>query len=588
MLNKKIIIYIIVPISIFIYARNIFAQGLDIGGNVSFSYTSSDGTDRAKTLEDAAENFTHIYSYNLNIKNDLTEKGSLRTAVRYSINEAVKSKTEVTDLNFDLSYDIIACSLGLTDDTNSDFTIGVSNTKTNKFSFSINPEVLPRFSFNYSNSIKDSQLTTTSDNTAGVQFSKNFKIQDSNISSAISFNSNSTNSVDSPTVNQTTNNALNLSYSTKLLDNKLSFNSGYRVGNNYDVATSVNSLTESGDASFSFNLLENLNINCDWTKSNSFNSQSGRKDVSNANGFRIAFTPIKNLSFSTSAKTSETQTVDSIDNTNTRDFSVRIPPIFDAVNIGYTYTSSQTKNTITANDSIDLSIAPPGSLNVSDFTASARYGFGKKHSVENNNASEAENFGFNLSGKLIERLDCTYAYVLDKNNSNIPDDNRDDIRNTITLNYSLMLIEDLNSSLGTSYSHTQSNSSTASSDQTTSDYKASLDYKLGVTSVNLTGSLTRTFDETGTHLSQRTDFGPGISTTFQGIPISAKLSVGTDSRDAELISTNNINYSLNASYPIGNIGNSSLTYTVIKQENLTDQSANSVTEDILINVSLSF
>lgn len=63
MLNKKIIIFIIISISIVISIRNIFAQGLDIGGTVSFSYVTSDGTNKSQTLESKGESFSRNYNY---------------------------------------------------------------------------------------------------------------------------------------------------------------------------------------------------------------------------------------------------------------------------------------------------------------------------------------------------------------------------------------------------------------------------------------------------------------------------------------------------------------------------------------------
>lgn len=469
------------------------------------------------------------------------------------------------------------------DNTASDFNVGVSNDKSTNFNFQINPEVLPRFSLAYSTSIKDSEITANSNNTMNVQFSKNFKIQNSNLSTAVSYGDNS----DNLTGKQSTNNAFNLSYGISLMDNKLFINTGYRVGNNYDVNNSINSLSESGNFSFGYKIFENLDINSDWTKNSSFSSESAKKDVNNSNSFRLNYVPIKNLSFALGMNFNENQTGDAIGKSTTKNFATRLPPILDIVNISYNYTTSETENTLTADNSLDFAL-DFGSLKISNFTSNVRYGTKKTKTIDTNSYSTIGNLGFNVNFELIENLRLSYVYNLDKTTSNSESDNKDATSNTINAAYVLKLMENLNCSVNTSYSNTQSLSAFSSNSNIDHNYNGSLDYRIGETSVSFAGSLSRSFDESGVHISQRTSIGPGISTKLLGTAISANASFGEDSSNGELNSFNTTNYSLNASYPFGKIGSSSLSYTVSSQENLRDPSSNSDSENISFSMSFNF
>ncbi|MFH1288702.1 MAG: hypothetical protein ABII25_08420 [bacterium] len=583
MLDKKKIIFqslIIIAASIIIPARGVFAQGLSIGGNASFSYTASDNTGKSLTVQESDESFTQNYS--LNIKNDLTSKGSIRSAVRYSINNSLGARDEATDLSVDLSYDKISCSIGLQDNTNSDFDVSnISNDKSTDFNFQISPEVLPRFSLSYSTSVKDSEITVNSNNVLNLQFSKNFKIQDSNLSSAFSYTDNSDNS----TGEQNTDNRFNLSYGIKLLDDKLSINTGYRIGNSYDVNNAANNSSESGDVGFSYSILENLIVNGDLTRTTDFPSDTGKMDVNNTNNFRLNFIPVKNLNFTTSF--SETQSGDKAENNTSKSFSANLPPIFDVAEISYNYSSKETEATLDADNSVDLNL-DFGALKVSDFTANARYGTKKSKTIDTDSYTEVGNFGFGVNMQPMENLRFSYTYNLDKTTSNVIDDNKDAIRNSISVDYAIKLMEDLNGSISTAYDNTRDISTYSSGNRTDNSYNGNLNYKLGETNVSFSGSLSRSFDESGVHVSKRTNIGPEISTKFKGVSLAAKVAFGEESSDGELTASDNTNYSLNVVYPFGTLGSSTLSYTVSSVKDLKDPSASTDDEKVSVNMSFSF
>lgn len=580
-MNKKKIVFAIVFIGVIILPRGIFAQGLSIGGNASFSYTISDNTDKSLTVQESDESWTQ--SYSLNVKNDLTDKGSVRSAVRYSVNNGgVKSKNEATDLSVDLSYDKISCSIALQDNTNSDFDASnISNDKSTNFNFQVNPEVLPKFSLSYSTSVKDSEITVNSNNALNLQFSKNFRIQDSDLVSAFSYSDNSDNSAGT----QKTDNKFNLSYGFKLLDNKLSITTGYRIGNSYDVNNASNNLSESGDFGFSYTILENLIVNGDLTRNTNLPSDTGKMDVTNTNNFRLNFIPVKNLNLTTSF--SETQTGDKAENNTSKSFSANLPPIFDVAVINYSYSSKETDVTLDADNSVDLNL-DFGALKVSDWTANAKYGTKKSKTINTDSYTEVGNFGFGVNMSPMENLKFSYTYNLDKTASNVIDDNKDSIRNSINVDYGIKLMEDLNGSVSTAYSNTRDISTTSSGNKTDNSYNGSLNYKLGETNIAFSGSLSHSLDESGVHISKRSNIGPELSTKFKDISLAAKVSFGEESSDGELTASDNTNYSLNAAYPFGTIGTSTFSYTVSSVKDLKNPSASKDDEKFSVNMSFNF
>lgn len=577
--QKTKIIFAIILAGIIIPICNISAQGLSIGGNASFSYSISDNTSKSLTVQESDESWTQDYS--LNVKNDLTDKGSVKSAVKYSVSNSVKARGEKTDLSVDLSYDKVSCSIGLRDDTNSDFDASnISNDKSTSFNFQINPEVLPRFSVSYSSAVKDSQITITSANVLSLQFAKNFKIQDSNLSSAFSYTDNS----DNATGKQSTDNKFNLSYGFKLLDDKLSITTGYRIGKGYDVNNAASTSNESGDMGFSYNVLENLVVSGDLKRSTDFLS-CGKMGVNNANNFRLVFTPLKSLNLATSF--SETQTNDKAENSTSKNFTANLPPILDVATINYSYTSKEADATLDVDNSVNIDF-DFGALKVNDFTANAKYGTKKSKTISTDSYTEVGNFGFGVNMLPVENLKFSYTYSLDKTTSDVTDDNKDSIRNSITADYNIKLTEDLNGSVGTTYDNTRDISTTSSGNKTSNNYNGSLNYKLGETSIGFTGSVSQSFDESGVHISKRTNVGPEISTKISGVSLAAKVAFSEESSEGELTASDNTNYSLNADCPFGTIGSGKFSYTVGSVKDLKNPSASKDEEKISAGMSFNF
>lgn len=583
MLNKKIIIFIIVSISVTIPAHNIFAQGLDIGGTVSFSYLTSDGTDKDQTLESTGENFSRNYNYSLNIKKDLTSKGSARSAIRYSIGSTIKDKDETTDFNVELSYDKVSCSISLTDNTVSNYNVGVSNGKSTSFSFQINPQLLPRFSLTYGASVQDDVISPSSNNSMGVSLTKTFRVQNSDLSTAVSYDDSS----DNITGTQNTSNMANINFGTNLMDDKISVNTGYRVGNSYNVNESSNNLTESGNFSLSYRVFDNLNISGDWAKNSNFPSETAQKDVNNSNRFGLNYSPITNLTFALSVDYSENQSINSILKSSSKTFSTKMPPILDVVDIAYSYGTAETENTLTVDNSLDFNLNL-AELKINDLISNIRYGTQKSKTIDSDSYTTNGNFRVGISFKPIENSNLSYNYNLDKTTSNNNDDDRTATSNTVNADYNISLMENLNCSLGTSYGYSQDISPFTSNTRTDNTYNGNIDYIIGKVNINFAGSLSHSFDESGVHVNQRSSIGPGISTIFLGTSIAFNAAFGEDITDGELNETNSTDYSLNVNYPFGLIGSSSFSYSVNSKEDLQDPSSSSDSENIAFNMSFHF
>ncbi|MEW6088350.1 MAG: hypothetical protein AB1498_08610 [bacterium] len=577
MIDKKIFIIIFTLIITAAFSRNNFAQGLNISGGASFSYSTSDSSDNPLTVDEMSDSFSQNYS--LNLKTDLTSKGTARSAVRYTVTNNIKSKTEATDLSVDLSYDIVSWSIALQDNTNSDFDQELSNNKGTNFTFQVNPQVLPRFSLTYASSIQDNEITPSSSRSVGLQFSKNFVVLGSNLSSAVSYTDNS----DNITGEQTTDNRFNVSYAIRLLSDKLGIATGYRIGNTYDVIKTASTVSESKDVNITYDVFQNFSINTSLAISSNF--ANGKEDIAEASSFRLQFIPIKGLNFALNLN--QSQTNETVDDTSAKNFTASFPAIFDVLKINYSYGSSETRQTLDATNSVDLSLdlAP---LNISDFTTNAGYGNRRSRSITVDSLAENENFRFSIGGRFIDKINVNYNHNLDKTTSNIDTDNRDATSNSINLSYGLTIIEDLNGTISTSYTHNQNISPASSSANTTYNYNGALNYKLKDTNVSFSGSLDRTFNETGAHVSQRTNVGPGISTKFLGLSLAINASFGEDSSDGELSATRSTNYSITTSYPLGTIGSGSFSYNVGTQENLKNPSDSKNDERFSFNMSFTF